>query len=124
MSQPGIVGPGRLIAAFATALLVVAGLGYAASQTVLKRPPLVVTQQQAYVAAPRPDARLAPQQNAPSAPTQVDPAWVASAAGRAGIPAPAVRAYANAQLSEPDGCSVGWTTLAGIGWVESHHGTI
>jgi membrane-bound lytic murein transglycosylase B len=35
-----------------------------------------------------------------------------------------VRAYATAQLREPRGCEVGWTTLAGIGWVESQHGTL
>jgi hypothetical protein len=115
---------GRLIASFATALVVVAGLGYAASQTVLGRQPLVVAQQPQYVEAPRPDAELAAQAGAPSAPTRVDPGWVAGMAGRAGIPVPAVRAYANAQLSEPRGCKVGWTTLAGIGWVESQHGTI
>jgi membrane-bound lytic murein transglycosylase B len=115
---------GRLIAAFASALLVVTGLGYAASQTVLSRPPLVVSEQQQYVEAPRPDTTLAPQPHAPSAPTRVASAWVATMANRAGIPAPAVRAYANAQLSEPQGCEVGWTTLAGIGWVESKHGTI
>ncbi|HEY0948951.1 lytic transglycosylase domain-containing protein, partial [Nocardioides sp.] len=57
-------------------------------------------------------------------PARVDPRWVARTAARAGIPGPAVRAYANAQLAEPAGCDVGWTTLAGIGWVESHHGTI
>jgi len=115
---------GRLIATFATALVVVAGLGYALSQTVLARAPLVVAQQPQYVEAPRPDTRLAPQPDAPAAPTQVDPAWVTTMAGRAGIPAAAVRAYANAQLAEPRGCKVGWTTLAGIGWVESQHGTI
>ena len=114
---------GRLIAAFATALVVVAGLGYAASQSVLQRPPLTVGQPQ-YVEAPSPDAQLAPQPGRPSAPTQVDPGWVTDIAAKAGIPVPAVRAYANAQLSEPRGCEVGWTTLAGIAWVESQHGTI
>lgn len=118
------MSPGRLIAAFATALLVVAGLGYALSQTVLARQPLNVADRPAYVEAPRPAATLAPQPNAPAAPTRVAPAWVERTAARAGIPAPAVRAYANAQLAEPRGCRVGWTTLAGIGWVESQHGTI
>ena len=26
--------------------------------------------------------------------------------------------------AENDGCTVGWNTLAGIGWVESHHGAL
>lgn len=54
----------------------------------------------------------------------IDPAWVATTAGTSGIPAPAVRAYARAQLTAPQGCGIGWTTLAGIGYVESQHGTI
>lgn len=117
--------PGRLIGACALALLAVAGLGYLLSQTVLARTPVEVAVRPEYVAAPRPAATLAPQPNgAPAAPTRVDPAWVERTAARAGIPAPAVRAYANAQLAEPRGCPVGWTTLAGIGWVESQHGTL
>jgi hypothetical protein len=120
-------GAGRLIAAFATALVIVAGLGYVASQTLLARPEIVVATQRQHVNAPSPETRLARQPDAPdepTAPTRVDPAWVTEMAAKAGIPEPAVRAYANAQLAEPDGCKVGWTTLAGIGWVESQHGTI
>lgn len=56
-----------------------------------------------------------------------DPAWVSQTAQSAGIPAPAMQAYADAALrlakEEPD-CGIGWTTLAGIGYVESQHGTI
>ena len=115
---------GRLVAALATALLVVAGLGYALSQTVLAPQPLVLAEPR-YVEAPSPDTRLEPQPgDEPSAPTRVDPAWVRVNAAKAGIPAPALRAYANAQLRKPRGCDLGWTTLAGIGWVESEHGTI
>lgn len=58
---------------------------------------------------------------------QVDPGWVAQTAAAAGIPAPALRAYADAQLrlaTEQPGCHLAWNTLAGIGWVESHHGTM
>ena len=116
---------GRLIVVLTTGLLVVAGLGYLASQTVLAPSPLLMSQQQPqYLAAPPPDARMAKQPGAPSAPTRVDPTWVSETAGTAGIPEPAVRAYADAQLAEPSGCRVGWTTLAGIGWVESQHGTL
>ena len=58
---------------------------------------------------------------------QVDPEWVRDTASRAGIPAPALRAYADATLrlqTERPGCGLGWTTLAGIGYNESQHGTI
>ncbi|WP_243640500.1 lytic transglycosylase domain-containing protein [Nocardioides jejuensis] len=57
----------------------------------------------------------------------VDPAWSRDAAARAGIPEVAVRAYARAELilrgTDPS-CGLGWTTLAGLGYVESQHGTI
>jgi hypothetical protein len=118
----------RLIVLLTTGLLAVTGLGYLASQTVLARPPLVASSQQQYVggAAPMPaPATGARGQKPPAAgPVHVDAAWVTDTAAKAGIPEPAVRAYADAQLNEPDGCKVGWTTLAGIGWVESQHGTI
>jgi len=60
-------------------------------------------------------------------PLVADPGWVSRTARRAGIPATAVRAYANATLrtaAEDPSCGLGWTTLAGIGYVESLHGTI
>jgi membrane-bound lytic murein transglycosylase B len=48
-------------------------------------------------------------------------------AATSGIPATAVQAYGNATLREAaadPGCHLGWTTLAGIGTVESVNGTI
>lgn len=118
------MSPVRLIGSLAAVLCAVAGLGYLASQTVLAPPPVVVEQQ--YVGGPAPAAATsrAVRPGQPVGPRRVDPQWVRDTAARAGIPEPAVRAYANAQLGEPRDCDVGWTTLAGIGWVESHHGTI
>ncbi|MBO9523040.1 MAG: lytic murein transglycosylase [Nocardioidaceae bacterium] len=57
----------------------------------------------------------------------VDPAWVSTVAAKAGIPAPALRAYADSEIRlsrEKPGCHLGWNTLAGIGWIESQHGTL
>ena len=57
----------------------------------------------------------------------VDPGWASRMAGQAGIPLPAMRAYAVAALrlsAEQPGCELGWTTLAGLGYIESLHGTI
>ncbi len=54
----------------------------------------------------------------------VDPAWVRRNARATGIPEPAVRAYGQAALGAPAACRLGWTTLAGIGWIESQHGQI
>lgn len=76
--------------------------------------------------APQP---VRPNQGASRAGTRstVAPAWIVRVSASAGIPAPALRAYADAQLrlgTEQPGCHLGWNTLAGLGWIESHHGTI
>ena len=57
----------------------------------------------------------------------VSSVWVARTSRAAGVPSPAVRAYGAATLRElaaDPGCHLAWTTLAGIGWVESQHGTL
>jgi membrane-bound lytic murein transglycosylase B len=57
----------------------------------------------------------------------VSPQWVAHTAAATGVPTAAVRAYGAATLLEAEqdpGCHLGWTTLAGVGWVESQQGTI
>ncbi len=52
--------------------------------------------------------------------------WAAQRAPALGIPIEALEAYAYAarvaEVENPD-CHLAWTTLAGIGMVESHHGT-
>ncbi len=52
--------------------------------------------------------------------------WAADRAPFLGIPATALEAYAYAarvaEVENPK-CHLAWTTLAGIGMVESHHGT-
>ncbi len=56
----------------------------------------------------------------------VDVAWVAAVAADSGIPERVLAAYAGAAIAKhaerPD-CVLGWNTLAGIGWVESRHGS-
>ena len=53
-------------------------------------------------------------------------AWAAQRAPALGIPAAALKAYAYAarvaEVENPE-CHLAWTTLAGIGMIESHHGT-
>jgi len=62
-----------------------------------------------------------------SSPTRrVDPTWAARTAAATGIPVRAVLAYGSATLtlgSQQPGCRIAWNTLAGIGAVESAHGT-
>ena len=114
----------RLIVSLAVLLASVSGLGYLAAHTILSPPPVDLAVQQ-FVSAPVP-AEQAPTAAAgqPVGVTQVDPGWLSATASRTGIPVPALRAYARTQLDRAGGCDVGWTTLAGIGWVESQHGTI
>ncbi|WP_043710118.1 hypothetical protein [Leifsonia aquatica] len=59
--------------------------------------------------------------------SRVSRSWAADVARRTGIPERAVLAYAGAATAiggEDPGCHLGWSTLAGLGAVESHHGTI
>jgi membrane-bound lytic murein transglycosylase B len=81
-------------------------------------------------AEPRSSAPVAPSPSVTAAPGPARPAdslatWAAKISGVTGVPAVAVQAYAYAQLTvrntNPQ-CAIGWTTLAGIGEVQSHHG--
>lgn len=57
----------------------------------------------------------------------VDKSWMTELSERTGIPSRALAAYTGASLrvaSEYPQCGLGWNTLAGIGHVESAHGTI
>lgn len=52
--------------------------------------------------------------------------WAEPLAAETDIPEPALRAYGNAELIARDAwpeCNLKWNTLAGIGWVETRHGT-
>ena len=56
-----------------------------------------------------------------------DPEWVAQVSKQTGIPIRPLTAYAGAALqleTETPGCGIDWATLAGIGRVESNHGTL
>jgi membrane-bound lytic murein transglycosylase B len=122
----------RPVVTLLTGLLALAGLGYLATQTVWSHPPAPLGADaparlaDAEARAPSPSQQQAPSDApvTPTGPARVDETWAVDNAARAGIPVPAMRAYANAQLNEPQGCRVGWTTLAGIGWIESQHGTV
>ncbi|NQX13169.1 hypothetical protein HQQ80_16185 [Microbacteriaceae bacterium VKM Ac-2855] len=79
---------------------------------------------------PSADAELASRLEAGDEPAVrglADAAWVASIAAATSIPTRALEAYAGTAVllaaEEPD-CRVDWATLAGIGYVESRHGTI
>lgn len=116
--------PPRAIGLLSLALATVVGLGYLASQTVAARPSVDLTSRQ-YVGAPVPaESEPSVAAGRPLGVPRVASEWLETMAQRTDIPMPALRAYARVQLAGDAGCPIGWTTLAGVGWVESHHGTI
>jgi membrane-bound lytic murein transglycosylase B len=126
-----VVGrPGGRTAAFATAGALVAATVAVGVVTGTRSAPMLKVRQVDVVAeAPVPGAdpstsRAASRQGSGRG---VSASWVATTATASGRPVAAVRAYGAATLraaEESPGCHLGWTTLAGIGWVESLQGTI
>ena len=121
-------GPGWQLPVLALAgLAVLSATAYAAgSRGAEEATPMMMLAPVAAPAAVETPATQRPDSREPAArrAVRLDPRWVADTARRAGIPAPALRAYARAQLGAPAACRLGWTTLAAIGWVESQHGTL
>ncbi|WP_024287392.1 lytic transglycosylase domain-containing protein [Cellulomonas sp. KRMCY2] len=125
-----------LAAAAATvAIGVVVLTGLAAVRTGEPRPwtvpavgPAVLVQPLPLISDEEPElvsSDAAAQGPAPGAPRSAA-TWQTATAEATGIPAVAVRAYGDAVLAlevEAPGCRVGWTTLAGLGAVESGHGS-
>jgi membrane-bound lytic murein transglycosylase B len=117
----------RVIAGLAAALAVLTGASFAVQAhdrrdrgpeaSPRPRPSYAMTR----IVTPTPD-------RAPGSRDRVDPEWLRHTGARTGIAVPALRAYATAALRAGEGpergCRIGWTTLAGVGWVESRHGTI
>ncbi len=89
----------------------------------------VVALAQVTTAAPAPSS-AAPSPGpvaAPSVAPRPDRAWLDLIARRTGIGATALSAYASADLrmaADQPRCGLSWATLAGLGYVESRHGTI
>jgi hypothetical protein len=114
--------PLRSAVLFVVALASLAGVAFLLQQSLFGRPQvldLTPTSAPPTAAAPA-TAEAAPASTVPV----VDAAWVSATADRVGIPEPALLAYARATVMSDADCGLGWTTLAGIGWVESQHGTI
>jgi len=71
------------------------------------------------------DDRERPAAGSPAADFAVDPGWAEDLAQRTGIPERVLGSYAASSLWAQDeypDCGIEWNTLAGVGWVESHHG--
>lgn len=119
-----------VVASGAALAVVIAGL-VATLVVLAHRPPVGGAAPTVPVAAPSavPEAAGIPSSDPSSGSAPVptpSPAWVTTVAARTAIPARALQAYAQAQLDvarEDPSCRIGWNTLAGIGAVESAHGT-
>ena len=117
-----------LTAAIAALVLVVAGFAivvFLAPSTVLpdNSGPDAASPTWAPAADPPTRAAIA---TGPGASGVVDADWLASTAQRTGIPQRALAAYAGvalAKAADAHSCGLSWNTLAGIGYVESRHGT-
>ncbi len=110
---------------FAGALALVSSVAWLAQQQTSTGDPVLSSAGPPSLAAqpapgPAPSAAPVSSSSVPSA----DARWVRRTATAAGIPEVAVAAYARAVLGAPASCGLGWTTLAGVGWVESQHGTL
>jgi membrane-bound lytic murein transglycosylase B len=126
-----------LLVGIALCVMVAAGMAAASAFSTGPRAPdasglPAVSSSQASAASPSPAAPLLPvvPDAAGSTPqasgTRAAPQWTASVSERTGIGPVALSAYASAALRlavERPSCRLGWTTLAGIGGVESIHGT-
>ncbi|MET0448777.1 MAG: lytic murein transglycosylase [Aeromicrobium sp.] len=114
----------------AIALCAMIAIGIAAASAFTQTPPA----EPDLVATPVPTATTPLQPVVPSAEpqapvgngSQVSTEWVRDIAARTGIGEIALQAYGSATLrlgKEQPSCRLGWTTLAGIGGIESLHGT-
>jgi len=112
----GVLGVGAVL------LAVVFGSGMIAPTAVEAAPRAPTALPEAPQTVPEPSAE-APAESAYA----VDPVWLADMARRTGIGERALTAYAQTasrmSVEQPE-CGIGWNTLAGIGFVESVHGTI
>ncbi|MEU3019486.1 lytic transglycosylase domain-containing protein [Nocardiopsis sp. NPDC007018] len=68
----------------------------------------------------------ADERSGPAGPPRPSEAWLDEVSASTGVPRRALEGYASAQLvieADQASCQLSWPTLAGIGYVESRHGT-
>lgn len=119
-------GCAGLIAVVLTIVLVAAVVAWLASLT---NTPVLPTQREPVPTHMPPDAAQAPpfiNVHAPGRTANHLGEWAQPIADETRIDPQAVRAYGNAALIAAEAwpaCNLQWNTLAGIGWVETRHGT-
>ncbi len=117
---------GLLVRLLVALVLLALGVGTAALLTAVNTPDGPAVRQPRFAV---PALDVAPGAAAPQArPVPAAPdlrAWADRVAARTDIPARTLVAYVNAEVAiraRVPGCNLAWTTLAGVGRVESHHG--
>lgn len=121
----GLAWVNGVLLAAGVALLGVAGYGIATALAGDAEAGSAADAVQPETPAPAAEAEEAPEPRGIAELTA--PSWVAETGARTGIPTRALAAYSGAAMQvqrEQPGCGIDWTTLAGIGHVESGHGTI
>ncbi len=122
--------PLRAALAFTVVLVALSGAAYVLQQRLYTRPPVVDLTPSALQ---QPSSGFSPAPAAPavkggdsggSSVPGIDTGWLERTSVASGVPVTALRAYARAELMAPRDCGLGWTTLAGIGWIESQHGLL
>ena len=121
--------PLRAAVVFTVALVALSAVAFLLQQTLYTRPPTLdltptAMQQPAPVVPVAPAVPTVPVGADDSGVPVIDEGWLERTSQASGVPVTALRAYARAELLTPRRCGIGWTTLAGIGWVESQHGLL
>ncbi len=109
----GILGPSAVLAVAALIVVVLLGTVVVVAGLLTRRPPDSAPGLAQPVTAPAPVDAAARAR------------WAETVSARTGIPARAVAAYGDAEVGARDAwadCGITWTTLAGLGRVESNHG--
>lgn len=109
------------------ALCVMTALGIVAASAMTQRSPSLLAESDLAVSPSLAPGIPQAEAVAPAASgSSVSQQWVNQVSAKTGIGAIALQAYGAATLrlgKEQPGCRLGWTTLAGIGGIESGHGT-
>lgn len=124
--------PLRAAVVFTVALVALSGGAFLLQQNLYASPPTLDLTPAAMeqpapvvpVAPAVPTAESGGSSDTPAGVPLIDESWLERTSLASGVPLTALRAYARAELMAPRACGIGWTTLAGIGWIESQHGLL
>jgi membrane-bound lytic murein transglycosylase B len=111
-----------IVVTLVTVAVVIAGTVLVGVAVLATHPRGISTETKLSVSPASPAAQVL----APASSIRASKSWIDKTSSATGIAPAAVRAYGDASLrlaKDQPGCHVGWTTLAGIGDVESGHGT-